>query len=61
MGRCSCAGCGLGAAELGAGVTGVVWRWGLMLGYAGPILYGPGPSEPGGPRLLWGICKMKYV
>jgi hypothetical protein len=61
IGRCNCAGCVLGPAELGEGVTGVVWRWGLTFGYAGPILYGPGPSEPGGPRLLLGIWKMKYV
>lgn len=61
IGRCNCAGCVLGPAELSAGVTAVVWRWGLMLGYAGPTLYGPGPSEPSGPRLLWDIWKIKYV
>lgn len=58
MGRCNCVGCGLGPVEL---VADVVWRWGLTIGYAGPILYGPGPSETGGPRLLWGVCNFKCL
>jgi hypothetical protein len=61
-GRCSWAGCGLGPVEFGTGVTEVVWRWaGLIFGYVGPTLYGPGPSEPGGPRLLWGVCNLEYT